>query len=170
MSRTPIRIVVACSALFASLTVTFIAPSLGFAADATPGAVLPKLHQSNQKEVEMGKLAQKNGQSKETKSFGAMLVKDHSDADKKVKALAKKEKVELEAAAPPMGDMPAAGADFDQKFAEAMLADHKKDIAEATDARDSTTDPKLKSLLTAMLPTLQKHADTAQKIVDQQKK
>lgn len=167
MSLLLTRLAVPSAALFCTLTL--MAPTRGLAADATPEVVLPKLHESNHKEIEMGKLAQKNGQSKETKSFGAMLVKDHSDADKKVKALAKKEKVDLDGAMPAMGDMPASGSDFDQKFAAAMLEDHKKDIAEATEARDSTTDPKLKSLLTAMLPTLQKHEDTAQKIADQKK-
>jgi predicted outer membrane protein len=50
-----------------------------------------------------------------------------------------------------------------------MLADHKKDVAEVTAARDATTDPKLKRLLTDMLPVLKKHQDTAQKLVDQRK-
>ena len=36
--------------------------------------------------------------------------------------------------------------------------------------RDSTTDDKLKELLTEIVPTLQKHEDTAQKLVDGQKK
>jgi predicted outer membrane protein len=49
-----------------------------------------------------------------------------------------------------------------------MVDDHKKDIAEVTDARDSTTDPQLKKLLSDVLPTLQKHEDAAQKIVDSQ--
>jgi hypothetical protein len=51
-----------------------------------------------------------------------------------------------------------------------MLDDHKKDVAEATAARDSTNDEKLKKLLTEIVPTLQKHEDTAQKLVDGQKK
>jgi predicted outer membrane protein len=94
------------------------------------------------------------------------LVKDHGAADKKVLALAKQEKIDLPAPAPMKDDDMAKGADFDTTFAKSMVEDHKKDIGEATTARDSTTDDKLKKLLTAMLPTLQKHEDTAQKIVD----
>jgi putative membrane protein len=135
--------------------------------------VLTKLHQSNQKEIEMGKTAQKNGKSKDVTNFGKMLVKDHSAADKKVMALAKQEKIDLPPGTPPakddMADM-AKGADFDTHFAQSMLEDHKKDIADATSARDATTDEQLKKLLTGMLPTLQKHQDTAQKIVDGSKK
>jgi hypothetical protein len=47
-----------------------------------------------------------------------------------------------------------------------MLGDHKKDIADVTDARDTTSDPKLKKLLTDLVPTLQKHEETARKIID----
>ena len=134
--------------------------------------VLGKLHHSNQMEIEMGKLAQKNGQSNDVKKYGKMLVKDHGAADKKVMAFAKKEKLEL----PTTTDMKAdhmdmgTGAAFDSKFAEEMVEDHKKDIAEVTSARDSTTDDKLKKLLSDLLPTLEKHRDTAQKLVDGQKK
>ena len=60
----------------------------------------------------------------------------------------------------------ASGADFDKTFAKDMLADHEKDIAEVKEARDKTTDAKLKSLLSATLPVLEKHRDLAQKLVD----
>jgi putative membrane protein len=143
--------------------------SNALAADAPPTAdVLNKLHQSDQKEIEAGKVAQKNGQSKEVRDYGKMLVKDHTAADKKVTHLAKKENIPLTAevtTGKAMEGMPA-GSSFDQKFARDMVDDHKKDIAEVTDARDNTSDPQLKQLLSDMLPTLQKHEDAAQKIVD----
>ena len=154
----------------AALAVCLMVPALSRAADApVTGDVLGKLHQSNQKEIEMGKMAEKNGMSKDVKSFGKKLVKDHTAADKKVMALAKEEKIDLAAATPASGgdmaDSPK-GADFDTKFARDMLDDHKKDVDEATAARDATGDAKLKKLLTALIPTLQKHKDTAQKLVD----
>jgi putative membrane protein len=133
--------------------------------------VLNKLHASDQKEIQAGKTAEKEGQSKQVRDYGKMLVKDHTAADKKVTSLAKKEKITLgstQAGAEEMQNMPAAGSSFDDKFARDMVDDHKKDIAEVTDARDSTTDPQLKKLLSDVLPTLQKHEDAAQKIVDSQ--
>jgi putative membrane protein len=144
--------------------------SAALAADPPPTAdVLGKLHHSDQKEIEAGKMARKNGQSKQVQDYGKMLVKDHSDADKKVNALAKQQKVDLAATTPPaapgMNDM-GAGAFDDSKFAREMLDDHKKDIAEVTEARDNTNDPKLKKLLSDLLPTLQKHQEAAQKILD----
>jgi putative membrane protein len=152
-----------------SLSALLLVAGQARAADAPVTAdVLAKLHESNQKEIAMGKLAQKNGQSKDVIKFGKMLVKDHSAADKKVVGLAKKEKLQLPS--PPEvkhDDMGAKSPDFDSKFARDMLDDHKKDIAEATAARDNTTDEQLKKLLTDMLPTLQKRQDTARHIVDE---
>lgn len=156
-----------------ALAALLLSPAMVQAADPpATSEVLGKLHQSNQKEIEMGKVAQKHGSAKEVKAFGTMLVKDHTAADKKVIALAKKEKIDLPTAKPPSDEMAnmAKESDFDAKFAKDMLDDHKKDVAEATAARDSTTDDKLKKLLTEIVPTLQKHEDTAQKLVDGQKK
>jgi putative membrane protein len=155
------------------MTVAALLISLGLwngaasAAEPSTADVLAKLHHSNMNEIEMGKLAQKEGQSKDVKSFGKTLVSDHSAADRKVQALAKKQKVELPSTsgAHKMTDLPS-GATFDGKFARSMLDDHKKDVAEATEARDKTTDPALKSLLTDIVPTLQKHQDIAQRLVD----
>jgi predicted outer membrane protein len=97
-------------------------PQSQILADAPVTAdVLGKLHLSNQKEIEMGKQAQTNGQRKDVKAFGKTLVKDHSAADKKVAALAKKEKIDLAAATPSAKDdtpVPAAGPDFDGKFGQ----------------------------------------------------
>jgi putative membrane protein len=143
-------------------------PGLAAAADPPDTAeVLGKLHQSNQKEIEMGKLAEKNGQSKEVKAYGKTLVKDHTLADKKVTALAKKEKLTLTSAAKEdHSDMAAKGPDFDKKFSAAMLDDHKKDVADAKSARDATKDEQLKTLLDGIVPTLEKHEEMAQKLVD----
>lgn len=141
------------------------------AATAQTAQVLTKLHQSNQMEIAAGKLAQEKGQAKDVKSFGKTLVTDHTAADKKVMALAKEEKIDLPAEAPMPADKMdmlknAPAADFDKMFASHMLEDHKKDIADAKAARESTTDPKLKTLLTATIPVLEKHRDIAQKLVD----
>jgi putative membrane protein len=149
--------------------------AVGTAAASPPATadVLGKLHLSNQKEIEMGKQAEKDGQSKDVKAFGKTLVKDHAAADKKVAALAKKEKIDLAASTPSAKDAmppPAAGPDFDAKFGQMMLADHKKDIGEVTEAQNATTDEQLKKLIGEMLPTLEKHQELAQKIVDEQGK
>jgi putative membrane protein len=145
-----------------------LARSAGPAADTA--TVLSKLHHSNQMEIEAGKLAQERGQSKDVKSFGKTLVTDHTAADKKVLALAKTEKIDLPAETG-KGDMmdklkSASGPDFDRTFAARMLDDHQNDVAEAKEARDRTSDAKLKALLGAIIPVLEKHREIAQKLVD----
>ncbi len=150
------------------LCATLLLPGVALAAPST-AEVLGKLHRSNQHEVEAGKQAEKNGNTKAVKDFGKMLVKDHTDADKKVTALAKKEKIDLTANTPPMTNEMAtipAGPDYDSKFGQAMLEDHKKDVADVKEARDTTDDAQLKKLLTGILPVLEKHQEAAQKIVD----
>lgn len=70
--------------------------SSSFAADPPSTAeVLGKLHHADQSEIAMEKLAAKDGQSKQVKEFGKMLVKDHTGPDKKVAVLAKAEKIDL---------------------------------------------------------------------------
>jgi putative membrane protein len=134
----------------------------------TTAEVLDKLHNSNLTEIEAGKLAQDNGHSKATKDYGKMLVSDHTSADKQVVALAKEEKIDLSPSTPVVGSKAladlSAGPAFDHRFARTMVDDHKKEIAEVTAARDSTTDAKLKALLTAILPTLEKHESMAQSL------
>lgn len=153
----------------------YTAPA-ALAADPTPpsgdtAAVLGKLHHANQMEIDMGKLAQEKGESKDVKAFGKALVKDHTAADKKVTALAKEQNVDLSANTPsmPMGKMDKlkgmSGAEFDREFAQAMLDDHQKDVDDAKAAQEKTTDPKLKKLLAATIPVLEKHRETARKLV-----
>ena len=152
-----------------AVTASFLLGAVAIAANGPETAeVLGKLHQANLKEIEMGKLAKKNGEAKEVKAYGETLVKDHTNADKKVTALAKQEKIDLPAAKPEVDpDMAKmTGASFDTHFAKEMLDDHKRDVAEATKARDSTTDQRLKKLLTDLVPVLAKHQDIAQKLVD----
>ena len=145
-------------------------PAKTTTAAPTTADVLGTLHEADQKEIQAGRIAQKDGQSKAVKDYGKMLVKDHTTADDKVAELAQKQNVDLVAATPSpgpndMGTM-ASGPDFDKKFAQEMLDDHRKAIAALTAARDSTADPQLRKLLTDILPTLEKHAAAAEKIID----
>jgi predicted outer membrane protein len=165
------RLATFCSrCLVAALVLMGAGGAARAATPPTPAEVLAKLHQSNGHEIAMGKLAQQKGQSKDVKAFGRTLVKDHSAADKKVLAFAKAQKIDLPTVTDHKGDMDTGGPDFDAKFAQAMLDDHKKDVAEVMSARDTTTDDKLKTLLNELLPALEKHRDTAQKLVDGSKK
>jgi len=139
-------------------------------ASAKTADMLGKLHALDQREIAAGELAQQNGQSPEMKAFGKLLVQDHTEAEKKVAALAHRERLDLTVTGgPDMPSMPA-GPDFDKKLAKQTMADQQQAIAELTAARDQTDDPDLRALLTDLLPVLERHEQAAKKILDGQAK
>jgi putative membrane protein len=155
-----------------ALAISFLLPAhLAGAQDKASQAFLSKAIEGNYAEVEMGKLAQKNGASDAVKSFGKMLETDHADAAQKASQVAQSLNV-----TPPTGpnkqqkadyDKMAkmSGAAFDKMFAEHMVKDHKKDIGayqKAAKAKDAAG-----QYAGNTLPTLQKHLETAQSIQKQ---
>ncbi len=105
-------------------------------------------------EVEMGKMAQSQGQSAEVKNIGKMMVADHTKANNQLMALASKKGVQLEKSAK-MEKMN--GANFDQEYLDHMVKDHEKDIAAFQSAAKSGMDPDVKSFASQTLPTLKRH-------------
>jgi putative membrane protein len=127
--------------------------------------------EGNYAEVQMGELAQKNGQGADTKSYGQMLATDHNDANKKAMDAAKS--LGINAPSGPNAKQKADydkmakmnGAAFDKMFAQHMVTDHKKDIAKykiASKKQDAAG-----QYAQGALPTLQKHLDEAQKLAKQ---
>ena len=128
--------------------------------------------EGNYAEVKMGELAQKNGQSSEVKAFGKMLSDDHGAAVQKSQEAAKTIGVSAVPAGPnakqkadydKMAKLN--GAAFDKTFAEHMVKDHKKDIAEYQKA--SKKQDAAGQYAQQTLPTLQKHLETAQSVQKQ---
>jgi putative membrane protein len=157
-SSTPAALVVALLAM----------TSTASAQDKASQQFLAKAIQGNFAEVQMGELAQKNGQTAEVKSFGQMLQQDHGAANQKATDAAKKFGV-----TPPSGPNPkqmadyqkmtkAQGAAFDKAFAQHMVMDHKKDIAEYKKAAKKNDDAG--QYAKDSLPVLEKHLQTAQSL------
>jgi putative membrane protein len=136
--------------------------------------IVAKLHHTNQMEIDAGKLAQDQGQSKKVRDFGARLVKDHQAADKKVMAYADKKGIDANAMPPAGTDDEAKdqekmdhlrnlkGAAFDREFATMMAEGHQKAIDLVQGATGRVNDPALRTMLTQLLPTLQKHHSIAE--------
>jgi putative membrane protein len=124
--------------------------------------------EGNYAEVQMGELAQKNGQSEGVKSFGKMLVDDHSQANRKAIDTAKSMNVNApngpnakqKADYDKMARM--TGPSFDKSFAQHMVMDHKKDVAEYM--KESKSRDAAGEYAGQTLPTLEKHLDEAQKL------
>ena len=152
--------------LTASIALALSAPA-ALAKDPPSKTFITKAIEGNMAEVSMGQLAQQNGQSEAVKSYGQMLVTDHGDANQKATAVAqqlgvtppteptKKQKADYDK----MSKMN--GAAFDKAFAQHMVTDHKKDIAEYQKAAKMKGDP-AGDYASQTLPDLQKHLEAAQ--------
>jgi len=129
-------------------------------------AFLTEAIQINLAEISVGDLAQKNGGSDDVKSFGKMLVDDHTASNTKATSLAQANGVtpptEPKAADKQKHDELAklSGADFDREFAKAMVKGHEEAISKFEAA--SKGDDDVAKFAQETLPTLQKHLKTAQ--------
>jgi len=127
--------------------------------------------EGNYAEVDAGKLAQEKGKSDTVKQYGAMLVKDHSEANDKAVAAAKQLGVD-----PPTGSGVMAKAEyvklkvlsgdtFDRSFAKGMVKDHQNDIKEYQ--KESAKSDAAGSYAKEVLPTLKHHLQEAQSMNQQ---
>lgn len=142
-------------------------------AKTTAADVLNDLHQSNQKEIHWGNLAQQKGSSA-VQSYGKMLTEDHTQVDKQVTDLAAKDGIAIKPAKKGMIDdmqmkhmSSLNGNDFDRTFAKHMIDDHQKDIEKLQAAQKSDLPADVRELVGDTLPKLQKHLEEAQKIYGQ---
>ena len=140
---------------------------MGFAKEPASKTFITKAIQGNMAEVSMGELAQQNGQSDGVKQYGQMLAKDHGAANEKAQAVA--QQISVTAPTEPTKKQKAdhdkmaklTGPAFDKAFAQHMVMDHKKDIAEYTKASKMKGDP-AGDYASQTLPDLQKHLEAAQ--------
>ncbi len=134
-----------------------------FAVDAANG---------NCTEVELGKLAVKNGKDKKVKNFGLMMIKDHGKANTKLMMLSKAKNLNLSSTPNADGQKMIAdlskktGDEFDKAYISSMIADHKEDVQKFGDATNRLQDPDLKNYAIKTLPVLQKHLDAINAIHD----
>jgi putative membrane protein len=122
-------------------------------------------------EVELGNIAKDKATNASVKEFAAMMVKDHSEANEELKALAASKSITLPAT---MDDdhrdhitdlSNKTGNDFDKAYMDMMVSDHKKNIDMFEDILDDTNvAPELKAFANKTLPVLKKHHEEAKRI------
>jgi putative membrane protein len=128
--------------------------------------------QINLAEISVGDLAQKNGGNDDVKSFGKMLVEDHTASNTKATSLAQANGItpptEPNAEEKKMHDELAklSGMEFDREFAKAMVKGHEDAIAKFEAA--SKGDDDVAKFAQETLPTLQEHLKTAQSLASTQ--
>jgi len=126
-------------------------------------------------EVTLGQLAKTHAQSQAVKDFGAMMVRDHSNANAQLKSVAGKKNVTLPAALPEklqkhVDDLSKkTGTEFDKDYISMMVDDHQDDIKLFEKcAKSDKEDADVKAFAAKTLPTLYKHLDAAKAIKDKQ--
>lgn len=133
----------------------------------SPSALLGRLHLANIQAIMMGKQAERKGQSQEVRDLGTELVRDHSAADKRLLAFAKRKKLDVSVTGQSVAEAnPESSRNFDEQFVEAVLKSHQKSIADIERNRQTSTDDELDAFLDSVLPMLQHHRDMAQQQVD----
>jgi len=140
------------------------APLAAVAADSDPDASFYKnAAEGGISEVEAGKLAQEKGASQAVKDFGAMMAKDHTAANDKLKALAASKGVSLPTSAS-MGQMATkakldvlSGDTFDKSYIKAQISAHRDTIALFKKEAASGKDADAKAFAKRTLPALQAH-------------
>src|SRR5256885_615180 len=112
-----------------------------FAVDAAQGGMA---------EVQLGELAKTKATNPQVKTFAEKMVTDHNKANDELRQILSRKGAVLPEGLPrkenaAMDDMQkATGQDFDKKYVEHMVKDHKKDVRDFQDAAQRLTDPDLR--------------------------
>jgi putative membrane protein len=151
-------------------SLVLILPFVAHGADNPDSTFYKHAAEGGMAEVELGNLAQQKSQNPSVRDFGAMMVKDHSAANDKLKSVAASKNVTLPTS-PSVGQMATktklevlSGDTFDKSYIKGMIKDHQEDIAEFNKEAQSGRDPDAKAYARATLPTLQAHLKKIQSV------
>ena len=154
----------------AVMSISLALPVSLFAADNPDASFYKKAAEGGMVEVELGKLAQDKSPTQSVKDFGAMMIKDHSAANDRLKAIAERKEIKLPAS-PSVGQMATkaklevlSGTAFDKSYVKGMVDDHKEDIEEFQKEASTGQDADAKAYAAATLPTLKAHLKKIQAI------
>ena len=139
------------------------APVMAYA-DSNPDASFYKnAAEGGMFEVDAGNLAQSKGNSQQVKDFGAMMVKDHSAANDKLKSIAASKSISLPGSAS-VGQMATkakldvlSGDTFDKSYIKSQIKAHRQTIALFNKEVASGQDADAKAFARATLPTVKSH-------------
>src|SRR5262249_5460368 len=135
----------------------------------TDRTFIAKAAEDGRDEVALGKLAQGKASNDAVKQFGQRMVEDHGAANQELTQLAENKGMKLQAKAPKANRemerlAKLQGPQFDREYVNAMVKDHKHDVAEFRRMQSGAVDPNLKAWVDKTLPTLQDHLKTIEGI------
>jgi putative membrane protein len=141
-------------AVWAPVTALADSPDASFYKHAAQGGIA---------EVEAGNLAQQKSTNEKVKDFAAMMVKDHTAANNKLKALADSKNVSLPSSSS-VGQMATkaklevlSGQTFDRSYIKGQIKAHEDTVGLFQKEIASGKDPDAKAFAKEILPTVRAH-------------
>lgn len=140
------------------------APLVVWGADATPDTSFYKdVAEAGMAEVDAGNLAAEKATDSKVKDFAAMMVKDHTAANEKLKTLADSKSVKLPGSASVAQKAEytklkaLSGDTFDKSYIKGQVTAHRKTVALLKKEIASGQDAEAKAFAQTVLPTVQSH-------------
>ncbi|GEM_PF-441110 len=121
-------------------------------------------------EVELGKIAQQKASSQDVRDFGKMMERDHSKANRELKAIIEKQNITMptvlidEHKNKVNALTQLSGSEFDKEYMSFMVEDHKEDIEKFQEAAESEENAEVKGWAQKTLPVLQQHLEHAEEV------
>jgi len=131
-----------------------------------------KAAQGSLAEVQLGRLAAQKSQSETVRAFGQRMATDHAECKAKLKKIAAQENISLredldqDAKQSYEKLSKLSGRNFDRAYAQDMVKDHKKGVAEFQKEASAGRNEAIRTFATDTLPTLQDHLKQARELKD----
>jgi len=146
------------------LSVLLVVPVLAWGADAAPDSSFYKhLAEGGIAEVDAGNLAVQKATDPKVKDFASMMVKDHTAANDKLKALADTKGIKLPTSAS-VSQMATegklkvlSGSTFDDSYVKGQVKAHQQTVALLKKEIASGQDADAKQFAESILPTVKEH-------------
>lgn len=149
--------------------------SMGLAQAATSNDFVDHATAGGIAEIETSKLALEQSSSADVKNFAEEMIKDHTEANKRLTALAKKLDIEVPDETTLTNQAKAKilemrDESFDQAYANNQVNAHEDTIELFTKQAESKDNEELRAFAKQTLPTLQHHLQMAKKLQSAHKK
>ncbi|MET1076549.1 MAG: DUF4142 domain-containing protein [Pseudomonas sp.] len=121
-------------------------------------------------EIETSKMAMEKATSPDIKTFAEQMIKDHTQANQELAALATRKNLEVADDAELMSKAKAmilelrSGESFDEAYANNQVKAHEATIELFREEMQDAEDPDLKAFATSALPKLEHHLEMAKKL------
>jgi putative membrane protein len=121
-------------------------------------------------EVQLAKIALEKAVTPKVREFAQMMIDDHTKANKELEKIAMEKHIVLPVALMDKHQKVVnevaekTGKDFDKKYMNVMLDDHKEDVDKFQKIADKGNDSELKTFAAKTLPTLIHHREVAEQV------